>query len=96
MAGVVIPGMPHHVTQRGNRREQAYFNDGPKGPGVFFRRRARPVAKTPAGKRLPTPWRSATETTRSTTFLERLESLVGRVLKPQNRGRNRKLPNLPK
>ena len=25
---MVIPGMPHHVTQRGNRRQQTFFNDG--------------------------------------------------------------------
>jgi hypothetical protein len=28
LARVVIPGMPHHVTQRGNRRQQTFFNDG--------------------------------------------------------------------
>ena len=26
-ARLVIPGMPHHVTQRGNRRQQTFFND---------------------------------------------------------------------
>jgi putative transposase len=26
-AGVVIPGLPHHITQRGNRRQQTFFND---------------------------------------------------------------------
>jgi len=25
MARVVIPGCPHHVTQRGNRREDVFF-----------------------------------------------------------------------
>lgn len=25
---VVIPGVPHHVTQRGNRREKTFFEDG--------------------------------------------------------------------
>ena len=25
---MVIPGMPHHITQRGNRRQQTFFNDG--------------------------------------------------------------------
>ena len=25
---VVIPGVPHHVTQRGNRRERTFFEDG--------------------------------------------------------------------
>ena len=25
---VVIPGIPHHVTRRGNGRQQAFFEDG--------------------------------------------------------------------
>jgi putative transposase len=28
MARIVAPGSPHHVTQRGNRRQQTFFNDG--------------------------------------------------------------------
>ena len=28
LARVVIAGMPHHVTQRGNRRQQTFFNEG--------------------------------------------------------------------
>lgn len=28
MARVVAPGHPHHVTQRGNRRQQTFFSDG--------------------------------------------------------------------
>ncbi len=28
LARLVVPGMPHHVTQRGNRRQQTFFNDG--------------------------------------------------------------------
>jgi putative transposase len=27
LARLVIPGLPHHVTQRGNRRQQTFFND---------------------------------------------------------------------
>ena len=27
IARVVAPGMPHHVTQRGNRRQQTFFGD---------------------------------------------------------------------
>ena len=27
LARVVAPGLPHHVTQRGNRREQVFFED---------------------------------------------------------------------
>ncbi len=28
IARAVAPGIPHHVTQRGNRRQQTFFNDG--------------------------------------------------------------------
>jgi len=28
LARLVIPGMPQHVTQRGDRRQQSFFNDG--------------------------------------------------------------------
>ena len=28
LARLVIPGLPHHVTQRGNRRQQTFFNHG--------------------------------------------------------------------
>ncbi len=28
LAGLVVPGLPHHVTQRGNRRGQTFFEDG--------------------------------------------------------------------
>ena len=31
LARVVLPGVPHHVTQRGNRREQTFFEDGDYG-----------------------------------------------------------------
>ncbi len=27
LARIVIPGLPHHVTQRGNRRETVFFGD---------------------------------------------------------------------
>jgi putative transposase len=28
LASMVVPGLPHHVTQRGNRREAIFFEDG--------------------------------------------------------------------
>jgi putative transposase len=28
IARIVVPGLPHHVTQRGNRREAIFFEDG--------------------------------------------------------------------
>lgn len=27
LARVVVPGLPHHITQRGNRRQQTFFCD---------------------------------------------------------------------
>ena len=27
LARVVVPGMPHHITQRGNRRQTTFFGD---------------------------------------------------------------------
>ncbi len=27
-ARIIVPGFPHHVTQRGNRRESIFFEDG--------------------------------------------------------------------
>ncbi len=27
LARVVVPGLPHHITQRGNRRETGFFSD---------------------------------------------------------------------
>ena len=27
LARVVVPGFPHHVTQRGNRRQEVFFSD---------------------------------------------------------------------
>jgi putative transposase len=27
LARLVIPGLPHHITQRGNRRQQTFFGD---------------------------------------------------------------------
>ena len=28
IARIVVPGLPHHVTQRGNRGERVFFEDG--------------------------------------------------------------------
>ena len=28
LARMIVPGLPHHVTQRGNRREAIFFKDG--------------------------------------------------------------------
>ena len=28
LSRLVLPGIPHHITQRGNRRERTFFEDG--------------------------------------------------------------------
>ena len=28
LARIVVPGVAHHVTQRGNRRQEVFFSDG--------------------------------------------------------------------
>jgi putative transposase len=39
-ARIVIPGAPHHVTQRGNRREPVFFEDGDHARYLAFLRQA--------------------------------------------------------
>ena len=34
---LVVPGLPHHVTQRGNRREKTFFEDGDYALGHMMR-----------------------------------------------------------
>jgi len=34
LARIVVPGLPHHVTQRGNRRQKVFFEDGNYGDSL--------------------------------------------------------------
>ncbi len=36
LARVVVPRVPHHVTQRGNRRQATFFNEGDYGAYLDF------------------------------------------------------------
>ena len=40
LARVVVPGFPHHVIQRGNRRQAVFFNDGDRVAYLQLLRRA--------------------------------------------------------
>lgn len=40
LARIVVPGMPHHVIQRGNRRLDVFFNDDDRVTYLTFLRRA--------------------------------------------------------
>ena len=55
LARVVIPGLPHHVTQRGNRREAIFFEDGDHGAPDFVDRLekilGRPIARRAPGRK---------------------------------------------
>ena len=43
LARTVVAGLPHHVAQRGNRREAIFFEVG--DPEVWLSRRARPESR---------------------------------------------------
>ena len=36
IARVVVPGLPHHVTQRGNRRADVFFDDDDRRRYLFL------------------------------------------------------------
>jgi hypothetical protein len=37
IARIVVPGVPHHVTQRGNRGEAIFFEDGQVARSSFLK-----------------------------------------------------------
>ena len=83
LSRLVIPGMPHHLTQRGNRRQPTFFYPWQGRFASFvmdeveeLRRHGR--TGRPLGDEI---------------FLDRLEGLVDRVLKPQKGGRPKKEKN---
>ncbi len=41
MAGIIIPGQPHHVVQRGNNRQVVFFVDDDRRAYVEFLRKHR-------------------------------------------------------
>jgi putative transposase len=49
LARIVVPGLPHHVTQRGNRREAIFFEAGDQE--VYHDRLDRPTAKRAPGRK---------------------------------------------
>jgi hypothetical protein len=102
LARVVVPGVPHHVTQRGNRRANVFFDDGDRR-----RYLAHPDALACAGLgRLPAdprrehgrddpPPDDDRPAHRRAGFhrpIARLEGLRGRILHPQKPGPKPKTP----
>jgi hypothetical protein len=80
LARVVVPGVPHHVTQRGNRRQTTFFHEedcaayltllGERCGRHRHQRTGRPLGES--------------------VFLERVERTLGRVVRPAKRGRKAK------
>jgi len=89
LARIVMRDVPHHVTQRGNRREEVFFEDADRrrylllmlqqghDEQVLSRLRMRTRTGRPAG---------------NAAFVARLETLSGRWLAPRHGGRPRKTP----
>jgi len=81
MARIVIPDVPHHVTQRGNRREDVFFADDDRRRYLLCSQktlkllRLRTRTGRPAG---------------DAAFVARLEELSGRFLAPRVGGRPKK------
>ena len=50
MPKLVVPGYPHHVTQRGNRRQQTFFCEDDFHPDPRAANRQNPHTKTPRPK----------------------------------------------
>ena len=107
MARVVIPGCPHHLTRRGNRRGDVLFAAADRVRSDPSELTAR-LGPQPWLECLHEPWddeqqiaarlRRCTQTGRpagGAGFLTRLEALLGRVLRAKKVGRP-KNSNRPK
>ncbi len=71
MARVVIPNYPHHVTQRGNRRQKTFFREND------YRYNTKLIKQhTRTGRPLG-----------STEFIRKLEVFTGEELAPKRPGR---------
>ncbi len=80
LARLVVPGLPHHITQRGNRRQQVFLAMVPDWNA--FLNSAMPEEE-------PGELRRHVRTGRplgDERFVGRLEEMRGRALKPQKHG----------
>ena len=98
LARVVVPGHPHHITQRGNRRGQTFFCDEDYEEYIalmaqwcsrlgseFFRKSVDFVSaeKLPRHERTGRPLGSE-------NFVVKLEKILDRTLRPKKPGRKHK------
>jgi len=81
MAGIarlVAPGIPHHVTQRGNRRQKTFFVDG--------RREFLSEDPHPEDVRLLRRHESTGRPVWNEEFIRRVEEVLGRTLRKASPG----------
>ena len=95
LARVVVPGVAHHVTQRGNRRQQTFFDDGVVRVGPLLERvkdwreflaqamEADEVELMRSHERTGRPLGES-------RFLDRIEKTLGRIVRPAKPGRKPK------
>src|SRR5438093_658696 len=101
-ARVVIPGCPHHVTQRGNRRQKVFFSDsgllnmemrGSRFDGNSWKEFLKEGLTASERDHI----RMATRTGRplgTDDFVRQLEKLTGRSLRPRKPGPKSRLSSV--
>ena len=95
IARAVAPGMPHRITQRGNRHQQTFFSDDDyihpllsliHDDWYTFLKGATPSEEANEIRMHDRTGRPLGDL----TFVEQLEAKLGRILKPQKPGRKPK------
>ena len=97
LARVVVPGVPHHVTQRGNRRQETFFtqDDHAAYLSVLGERCVRCGVEVWAYCLMPNHVRlivvpdsedGLRRALGETAFLDRIERMLHRVVRPAKRG----------
>lgn len=57
IARVIVPGIPHHITQRGNRRQQTFFCDEDYRSYISFIANLEKVLNRTLSRQMPGPKR---------------------------------------
>ena len=98
LARLVIPGLPHHITQRGNRRQRTFFSEGDYAAYLKLMADWRGLLNSALNEEQLRDLRDHGRTgcpLGNATFVERLEQAVGRILRPRKPGRPPKLLKNP-
>ncbi len=101
VARIVIPGEPHHATQRGNNRQDVFFVDDDRRVYLGLLKEESEWRETlveAEDEEMLSALRATTHTGRplgSDSFLSKLERVLGRRLRPLPRGRPRKEARKP-